>query len=75
MAPKDDDDSSSDTESPRQQAANDARQNFLQDMNRIFEQILADKTNIKQLTLPEHRFMVENAGKRRSRSRQEPFQA
>lgn len=50
MAPKDDDDSSSDTESPRQQAANDARQNFLQDMNRIFEQILADKTNIKPLT-------------------------
>ena len=50
MAPKDDNDSSSDTESPRQQAANDARQNFLQDMNRIFEQILADKTNIKPLT-------------------------
>ncbi len=50
MAPKDDDNSSSDTESPRQQAANDARQNFLQDMNRIFEQILADKTNIKPLT-------------------------
>ncbi len=50
MAPKDDDDSSSDTESPRQQAANDARQNFLQDMNRIFEQILADKSNIKPLT-------------------------
>ena len=50
MAPKDDDDSSSDTESPHQQAANDARQNFLQDMNRIFEQILADKTNIKPLT-------------------------
>lgn len=50
MAPKDDDDSSSDTESPRQQAANDARQNFLQNMNRIFEQILADKTNIKPLT-------------------------
>lgn len=50
MAPKDDEDSSSDTESPRQQAANDARQNFLQDMNRIFEQILADKTNIKPLT-------------------------
>ena len=50
MAPKDDDDNSSDTESPRQQAANDARQNFLQDMNRIFEQILADKTNIKPLT-------------------------
>ena len=50
MAPKDDDDSSSDTESPRQQAANDARQNFLQDMNRIFEQILAEQTNIKPLT-------------------------
>ncbi len=49
MAPKDDD-SSSETESPRQQAANDARQNFLQDMNRVFEQILADKSNIKPLT-------------------------
>ncbi len=49
MAPKDDD-SNSETESPRQQAANDARQNFLQDMNRVFEQILADKTNIKPLT-------------------------
>ena len=49
MAPKDDD-TNSETESPRQQAANDARQNFLQDMNRIFEQILADKTNIKPLT-------------------------
>ncbi len=49
MAPKDDD-SSSENESPRQQAANDARQNFLQDMNRIFEQILSDKSNIKPLT-------------------------
>ena len=49
MAPKDDD-SNSETESPRQQAANDARQNFLQDMNRIFEQILSDKSNIKPLT-------------------------
>lgn len=48
MAPKDNTNSS--TESPRQQAANDARQNFLQDMNRVFEQILADKTNIKPLT-------------------------
>lgn len=49
MAPKDNN-SNSETESPRQQAANDARQNFLQDMNRVFEQILADKTNIKPLT-------------------------
>ena len=49
MAPKDDD-TSSENESPRQQAANDARQNFLQDMNRIFEQILSDKSNIKPLT-------------------------
>lgn len=48
MAPKEETNSS--TESPRQQAANDARQNFLQDMNRVFEQILADKTNIRPLT-------------------------
>ena len=46
----DDDSTSETTETSRQQAANDARQNFLQDMNRVFEQILADKTNIKPLT-------------------------
>lgn len=46
----DDDKSSGETESSRQQAANDARQNFLNEMNQVFEQILADKTNIKPLT-------------------------
>lgn len=38
------------TETSRQQAANDARQNFLDQMNQIFQQILADKTNIRPLT-------------------------
>ena len=37
-------------ETPKQQAANDARQNFLNQMNQVFEQILSDKTNIKPLT-------------------------
>lgn len=37
-------------ETPKQQAANDARQNFLNEMNQIFEQILSDKTNIRPLT-------------------------
>lgn len=44
------DKSSGETETPKQQAANDARQNFLNEMNQVFEQILADKTNIKPLT-------------------------
>ncbi len=48
MAPKDD--SGTEIESPKQQAANDARQNFLNEMNQVFEQILQDKTNIKPLT-------------------------
>lgn len=37
-------------ETPKQQAANDARQNFLNQMNQVFEQILSDKTNIRPLT-------------------------
>jgi len=42
--------STGETESPRQQAANDARQNFLDQMNQIFQMILSDKTNIRPLT-------------------------
>lgn len=41
---------SSDGESPRQQAANDARQNFINEMNNIFDEILQDKSNIKPMT-------------------------
>ena len=37
-------------ESSRQQAANDARQQFLQNMDQIFNQILEDKTNIQAVT-------------------------
>jgi len=48
MAPKEDNDSA--TETPRQQAANDARQNFLNEMNKVFDEILADKSNIKPMT-------------------------
>lgn len=48
MAPKED--SKYDTETPRQQAANDARQNFLNEMNQIFDEILADKSSIKPMT-------------------------
>ncbi|MDD4556158.1 MAG: TrbI/VirB10 family protein [Alphaproteobacteria bacterium] len=44
------DDSGSNVESSRQQAANDARQNFENSMNSIFQQILQDKTNIRPLT-------------------------
>jgi len=46
----DDETSSNETETPKQQAANDARESFLDDMNQIFEQILQDKANIKPLT-------------------------
>jgi len=46
----DSENSTGETETPKQQAANDARQNFLEDMKQIFEQILADKANIKPLT-------------------------
>lgn len=48
MAPTEN--SGSETETPRQQAANDARQNFINEMNTIFDEILADKSNIKALT-------------------------
>lgn len=50
MADDDDSDSGSLAETPKQQAANDARQNFLDQMNQVFEQILSDKTNIRPLT-------------------------
>ena len=46
----DDNESSGVNETPKQQAANDARQNFLNQMNQVFEQILSDKTNIRPLT-------------------------
>ena len=48
MAPKEESDG--EVETPRQEAANDARQNFLNDMNQIFENILQDKANIKPMT-------------------------
>ena len=48
MAPSENSDTS--TETPRQQAANDARQNFLNEMNKVFDEILADKSNIKPMT-------------------------
>jgi len=48
MAPSDDNDG--ENESPRQQAANDARENFINEMNQVFDEILADKSNIKPLT-------------------------
>ena len=46
----DDKNSDGEIETPKQQAANDARDNFLSDMKQIFEQILAYKANIKPLT-------------------------
>ena len=45
-----DDYSETEIETPKQQAANDARQNFLTQMNEVFSEILADKANIKPLT-------------------------
>lgn len=39
-----------DNETPRQQAANDARQNFINEMNNIFDEILRDKSSIKPMT-------------------------
>lgn len=42
--------SSGETENSKQQAASDARQNFLDDMQNIFDEILADKTNVKAMT-------------------------
>lgn len=47
MAPGDND---TENETPRQQAANDARQNFINEMNDIFDEILQDKSSIKPLT-------------------------
>ena len=38
------------SENSRQQAASDARQNFLTQMNNIFEQILSDKASIRPMT-------------------------
>ena len=43
-------DNESENETPRQQAANDARQNFINEMNNIFDEILQDKSSIKPLT-------------------------
>lgn len=48
MAPEDE--SGSETETPKQQAANDARQNFLDQMNQMFEQILQDKASIQAMS-------------------------
>lgn len=48
MAPNDKTDG--ETETSRQQAANDARQNFLDQMNQVFSDILNDKANIKPMT-------------------------
>lgn len=50
MATDKDRNASNDKETSRQQAASDARENFLQSMNSIFEQILQDKVNIRPLT-------------------------
>lgn len=43
-------DSNGSTETSKQQAASDARQNFLDDMQSLFDEILADKTNVKAMT-------------------------
>lgn len=48
-----DDNSSGETETSKQQAASDARQNFLNDMQSLFDEILQDKTNVKaQVYIP-----------------------
>ena len=47
MAPDGD---ASEGETPRQQAANDARENFIDEMNEVFDEILADKSSVKALT-------------------------
>lgn len=44
------DDAAGQVESSKQQAANDARQNFLNDMESLFDDILADKTDVKAMT-------------------------
>ena len=38
------------TENNRAEAANDARENFLNNMDQMFQDILADKTNIEAVT-------------------------
>ena len=43
-------DSAGEVETSRQQAATDARENFLDDMESLFDEILADKTDIKAVT-------------------------
>ena len=45
-----DDSSDGETESSKQEAANDARQNFLDQMNQMFEQILQDKSSIQAMS-------------------------
>ena len=45
-----DQNSDGETETSQQQAASDARQNFLSQMNNIFEQILSDKASIRPMT-------------------------
>lgn len=47
MAPSED--RETENETPRQEAASDARQNFLDQMNSVFEQILQDKADIRPL--------------------------
>ncbi|MBQ9235969.1 MAG: hypothetical protein IJ184_05860 [Alphaproteobacteria bacterium] len=47
------DNSSGETETSKQQAASDARQNFLEDMKNIFNEILQDKTDVQaQIYIP-----------------------
>ncbi len=45
-----DDNSSGSVETSKQESANDARRNFLDNMQNIFDQILTDKTNVKAVT-------------------------
>ena len=45
-----DDNSSGEVETSKQEAANDARQNFLDQMNQMFEQILQDKASIQAMS-------------------------
>ena len=43
-------DNAGEVENSKQQAASDARQNFLTDMESLFDDILADKTDVKAMT-------------------------
>lgn len=45
-----DDSGTGDTESSKQQAMNDAREGFLDDAKKMFNQILADRSNIRAIT-------------------------